>query len=219
MMRTADLFDLRHTLAKPLLERVEYPWEILWAIGDFLKALGPTLPGEEYAEISPTVWVSKSAKLYPNVYIDGPCVIGPGAEIRPGAFIRGNVLVGEGAVVGNSTEVKNAILFDGVQIPHYNYVGDSVLGYRAHMGAGAVTSNVKGDKAPVVIHAPDGEIPTGRKKLGAFLGDGAEIGCGCVLNPGSVVGKGSRIYPQVSFRGVLSEGYICKAVGEIVKIR
>jgi len=217
MIRTAELFDLEYTLAKPLLEKTQYPWESLGEIGEFLKALGPALPKEEYEEVSPTVWIAKTVKRYPNVYIEGPCIICPGAELRPGAFLRGNVLVGRDAVVGNSTELKNVILFDGVQVPHYNYVGDSVLGRKAHMGAGAVTSNVKGNKTNVVIHAPDGEIPTGRKKVGAFLGDGAEIGCGCVLNPGSVVGKNSQIYPQVSFRGVLEADSICKAADITVK--
>ncbi len=216
-MKISELYDLSHTAAKPLLEKLEYPWQALGEIGEFVKALGPTLPKEEYEEVQEQVWVHRSAKVYPNVYFEGPCIIGPETQVRPGAFLRGNILVGAKAVVGNSTELKNVILFDGVQVPHYNYVGDSILGYKAHMGAGAVTSNVKGNKTLVSIHTPEGNIDTGRKKVGAFLGDHAEIGCGAVLNPGSVIGRESQVYPQVSFRGVLAANSICKADGVIVK--
>ena len=217
MYTIQDLYDLNHTLAKPLLEQFRYPWEALSGISDFIKELGARLPEEEYDHPEEDIWIAKSAKVAKTASITGPCIIGKEADVRHCAFLRGSTLIGEKTVVGNSTELKNVILFDGVQVPHYNYVGDSVLGRKAHMGAGAVTSNVKGDKTNVVIHAPSGEIPTGRKKVGAFLGDGAEIGCGCVLNPGSVVGKGSRIYPQVSFRGVLEAECICKAADITVK--
>ena len=198
-----DLYDLTHTLAAPLLEQYQYPWEALSEIGNYIKTLGAQLPGEEYDHPEETVWIAKTAKVAPTASITGPCIIGKDAEVRHCAFIRGNALVGEGAVVGNSTELKNVILFDKVQVPHYNYVGDSILGYKAHMGAGSITSNVKSDKLPVVIKDGNEQIETGRKKVGAMLGDFVEIGCGTVLNPGSVVGRNSSVYPLSSVRGVV----------------
>ncbi len=216
MMKTAELYDLSHTAAAALLEKTEYPWEALAGIGDFIRALGPTLPEAEYDHPAEDVWIAKDAKIYPNNYIAGPCVIGRGTEVRPGAFIRGNALVGEGCVVGNSTELKNVILFDGVQVPHYNYVGDSILGWKAHMGAGSITSNVKSDKGLVVIHGAGEEVPTGRKKVGAMVGDRAEIGCNSVLNPGTVIGRDSNVYPLSSVRGVVPANSIFKSQNNIV---
>ena len=218
MVRIAALYDLSHTLAKGFLSEHTYPWEALFAIKEIIVALGHSLSKNEYDIIGEDVWISKSAQIYPNNYIEGPCIIGHNTEVRPGAFIRGSVLVGENCVVGNSTELKNCILFDNVQVTHYNYVGDSILGYKAHMGAGAVTSNVKSDKTPVVIKGLDGlKIATGRKKVGAMLGDYVEIGCGSVLNPGTIIGRGSSVYPLSSVRGVIPEGSIYKSAGDIVK--
>ena len=205
-----ELFDLSHSLSAPLFKKARYPWDVLSDLTEFL-ARGPQLLG--FRETAPSVWIHESARIAPTACISGPAVIGRGAEIRHCAFLRGSVLVGDGAVVGNSTELKNCILFDEVQVPHYNYVGDSVLGFRAHMGAGAVTSNVKGDRSPVTVHLPGMDIPTGRKKLGALIGDGAEIGCGTVLNPGTVLGRGCRIYPQLSVRGYVPGGCILKESG------
>ncbi len=215
-MRTCELFDLTHTAAAALLEATEYPWEALAGIGDFILALGKTLSPAEYDHPAEDVWLARDAKIYPNNYIAGPCIIGHGTEVRPGAFIRGNALVGDNCVVGNSTELKNVILFDNVQVPHYNYVGDSILGYRAHMGAGSVTSNVKSDKTLVVIHNGKQDIPTGRKKVGAMLGDRVEVGCGSVLNPGTVIGRDSNIYPLSSVRGTVPAGSIFKARNNVV---
>ena len=212
-----DLYDLNHTLAKPLLEQVEYPWEALGEIGDYIKKLGAQLPEADYDQPEEFVWIAKSAKVAKTASITGPCIIGKDAEVRHCAFIRGNALVGEGAVVGNSTELKNVILFDKVQVPHYNYVGDSILGYKAHMGAGSITSNVKSDKLPVVIKNGEERIETGRKKVGAMLGDFVEIGCGTVLNPGSVVGRNSSVYPLSSVRGVVPENSIYKHQGEVAE--
>ena len=216
MLKTKDLFDLSHTRAAELLAGTEYPWEALSGIKELIIALGKTLPKEEFDEVSEQVWIAKDAKIYPNNYIAGPCISGHGTEVRPGAFIRGNALVGDNCVVGNSTELKNVILFDNVQVPHYNYVGDSILGYKAHMGAGSITSNVKSDKALVVIHNQGEEIPTGRKKVGALVGDRVEVGCGSVLNPGTVVGRDSNIYPRSSVRGVIPAECIYKQGGNIV---
>lgn len=219
-LRTNELFDLTHTLAAPLLSGCEYPWQALPGIGEFILSLGASLPSEEYDQIEKHIWLHKTVKRYPNSYIAGPCVIGPGTEVRPGAFIRGNALVGAGCVVGNSTELKNVIIFDNVQVPHYNYVGDSVLGYKSHMGAGALTSNVKQDKSPVTVALPGGgRIETGLKKFGAILGDHVEVGCNSVLNPGTVVGRGSRIYPLSMVRGAVPENSIYKRAGEIAEIR
>jgi len=212
-----NLYHLKETIAAPLLEAVIYPWEALPKINAFLLELGRNLSKEEYEERGEMIWIAKSAKIAPTACINGPVIIGKGAEIRHSAFIRGNVIVGEGTVVGNSTELKNAILFNHVQVPHYNYVGDSILGYRAHMGAGSIASNVKSDKKMVVVTTPEGRIETGLKKFGAMLGDGVEVGCGSVLNPGTVVGRNSTIYPLSMVRGVVPEGSIYKKQGEIVK--
>ncbi len=214
-----ELFTLDETLARPLLEKYTYPWEALPEIGDFIVKLGETLSPEEYEERENHVWIAKSAKVAPTAFIGSNVIIGKDAEIRHCAFIRGNALVGEGAVVGNSTELKNVILFNKVQVPHYNYVGDSILGYRAHMGAGSITSNVKSDKTLVVVKTPEGEIPTGLKKFGAILGDLVEVGCGTVLNPGSIVGRESNIYPLSMVRGVIPARSIYKKQGEVVEKR
>lgn len=211
-MRISELFDLEHTLAKDYLSQFEYPWQALAGIGDFLQGLtAQDLPG--YREILPGVWAHESAKIAPTASITGPCVIGPEAEIRHCAFIRGNALVGEKAVVGNSVEIKNAILFDGVQVPHFNYIGDSILGYKAHFGAGSLTSNVRGDKALVKV----GGMETGRKKVGAFVGDFGEIGCNAVLNPGTVIGRNTQVYPTACVRGVVRSNSMYKNDGSIVK--
>ncbi len=209
------LYDLSHTLAAPLLSGVTYPWEALDGLGDFIRQLGETLPAEEYTHPAPTVWIHRTATVFDSAYLGEGIIIGPNAEVRHGAFLRGNALVGAGAVVGNSTELKNVILFDGVQVPHYNYVGDSVLGYKAHMGAGAITSNVKSDKTPVTIRTQDAVVETGRKKCGAMLGDHVEVGCGSVLNPGTVIGAHSRVYPLSSVRGAVPANSIYKKQGEI----
>lgn len=218
-LRATALFDLQHTAARPLLEACRFPWEALKEISRFIVELGPSLAEEEYDRPQENVWIHKSAEIFPNHYIAGPCVIGPHTQVRPGAFIRGSALIGAGCVVGNSTELKNVILFDGVQVPHYNYVGDSVLGYKAHMGAGAVTSNVKQDKTLIAVAAGEERVETGLKKFGAMLGDFAEIGCNAVLNPGTVIGRGSRVYPLSMVRGTVPAGAIYKRAGEIVEIR
>ncbi len=214
---TAELYDLQHTAAKELLEKTKYPWEALPEIGGFISALGKALPPDEYEQRGEEIWIHKTAKIYPNNYIAGPCIIGPETEVRPGAFIRGKALVGANCVVGNSTELKNVILFDNVQVPHYNYVGDSVLGYRSHLGAGALTSNVKSDKTPVSVRAGEERIDTGLRKFGAMVGDGVEVGCNSVLNPGTVIGKGSRVYPLSMVRGLIPAGAIFKR-GDVVEI-
>lgn len=216
-MKITELFDLEHTLAKPLLEQFDYPWEALPEIGGFIGKLGASLPTGEYANPMKGIWIHKTAKVAPTAGIIAPVIIGKGAEVRHGAFIRGNVLIGENAVVGNSTELKNVILFDGVQVPHYNYVGDSVLGYKSHMGAGSITSNVKSDKSLVKVHAEDGDIETGLKKFGAMVGDNVEVGCNSVLNPGTVIGKETTVYPLSSVRGCVDAGSIYKKQGEIVE--
>ena len=212
-----DLYDLDHTLAREYLAGFTYPWEALNGIGEMILSLGETLPGEDYEHTAENIWVARDAKVYPTATIIGPCIIGRGTEVRPGAFIRGNALVGDNCVVGNSTELKNVILFDNVQVPHYNYVGDSILGYKAHMGAGSITSNVKSDKALVVIHNQGEELPTGRKKVGALLGDRVEVGCNSVLNPGTVIGRDSNVYPVSCVRGVIPPGSIYKTGGIIVE--
>ena len=215
-LKISGLFDLSHTRAGGYLRSVEYPWQALEHIGDWIMEIGRALPPALYDHPSESVWIAKSAKVASSASVTGPCIIDEEAEVRHCAFLRGNTLIGKGAVVGNSTELKNVILFDGVQVPHYNYVGDSILGYRAHMGAGAITSNVKGDKTLVVIKAGEERLQTERKKVGAFLGDLAEIGCGCVLNPGAVIGKRTQVYPLTSVRGVLPPDSICKAQGAVV---
>ncbi len=214
-----ELFDLSHTVAAGLFAGKTYPWECLDGIADFIRALGPTLPEDRFEKRGEDIWVAKSAVIFPSACLKGPLIVDEEAEIRHCAFIRGSAVVGRHAVVGNSTELKNVVLFDNVQVPHYNYVGDSILGYKSHMGAGSITSNVKSDKTLVVIHAGQENIPTGRKKVGAMLGDNVEIGCGSVLNPGTVVGRGSNVYPLSSVRGVVPAGSIYKKAGEVVKKR
>ena len=216
MLKTRDLYDLTHTLAAEYLAGYEYPWQALKGIQDLILALGPAL-GEEYTEVAPTVWVHKTATVFPSAYLGAPCIIGPDTEVRHCAFIRGSALVGAGCVVGNSVELKNVILFDGVQVPHYNYVGDSILGHMAHMGAGSVTSNVKSDKTLVVVKNGEEKIETGLKKFGAMLGDFVEVGCNSVLNPGTVIGRHSNVYPTSCVRGMIDEGCIWKNDGTVVK--
>jgi len=218
-VKITDLYDLSHTVASEYLGGFTYPWEALAGIKDLILEIGATLDPELYEKRGEDVWISKSAKIYPNNYIAGPCIIGHNTEVRPGAFIRGSALVGENCVVGNSTELKNVILFDNVQVPHYNYVGDSILGYKSHMGAGSITSNVKSDKTLVVIKTQDKseEYRTERKKVGAMLGDFVEVGCGSVLNPGTVIGRESNIYPLSPVRGIVPEKSIYKANGNVVK--
>ena len=216
MIKTCELYDLEHTMAKSYLENYEYPWQALKGIKDLILNLGPVL-GEEYTEISPSVWAHKTAVVAPTAYLGAPCIIGANTEVRHCAFIRGSALVGENCVVGNSVELKNVILFDNVQVPHYNYVGDSILGYKAHMGAGSLTSNVKSDKTLVTVKSGDEKIETGLKKFGAMVGDFVEVGCNSVLNPGTVVGRNSNIYPTSCVRGVVPENCIWKNDGRIVK--
>ena len=214
-----ELYTLDETIAKEIFEGVTYPWEVLPKISEFIRRLGESLPKEEYDKVEEDVWIAKSAKVFESAYIHGPAIIGKNAEVRHCAFIRGNAIVGEGAVVGNSTELKNVILFNKVQVPHYNYVGDSILGFKAHMGAGSITSNVKSDKKLVVVKTSEGNIETGMKKVGAMLGDEVEVGCGTVLNPGSVVGSHTNIYPLSSVRGFVPAGSIYKKQGEVVEKR
>ena len=216
-IKIKDLYSLDETQAKDLLSECEYPWEALPKIKDFILEFAKTLSPDEYDYKGDNVWIAKSAKIYPNNYIAGPCIIGPETEVRPGAFIRGNALVGAGCVVGNSTELKNVILFNKVQVPHYNYVGDSILGYKAHMGAGSITSNVKSDKKLVVVHNEGENIETGLKKFGAMLGDNVEVGCNSVLNPGTVICKESNVYPTSCVRGVIPEKCIHKNNGTVIK--
>lgn len=216
-MTVQELYTLNETIAKDIFEGVTYPWEVLPKISSFILELGATLSEDEYEKHGEDIWVAKSAAVSPTAYIHGPAIIGKEADVRHCAFIRGNAIVGEGAVVGNSTELKNVILFNKVQVPHYNYVGDSVLGYKSHMGAGSITSNVKSDKKLVVVKTPEGNIETGMKKFGAMLGDEVEVGCGSVLNPGTVVGSHSNIYPLSSVRGFVPGGSIYKKQGEVVE--
>ena len=215
--KISNLYNLDETIAKDLFEGATYPWEVLPKISAFILQLGSTLSEEEYEKIGEDVWIARSATVAPTAYIHGPAIIGKNAEVRHCAFIRGNAIVGEGAVVGNSTELKNVVLFNKVQVPHYNYVGDSILGYKAHMGAGSITSNVKSDKKLVVVKAGEEKIETGLKKFGAMLGDRVEVGCGSVLNPGTVIGHDSNIYPLSSVRGVVPAGSIYKKQGEVVE--
>ncbi len=217
MTEITELLDLSRTRAAALFEGRTYPWEVLDGIGDFIRALGPSLPAEEFEQVSEGVWIAKDATVFPSAYIGAPCIIDHGAEVRHGAFIRGSAIVGKNAVVGNSVELKNVVLFDNVQVPHYNYVGDSVLGYKAHMGAGSITSNVKSDKSPVVVKEPGQPHETGRKKFGAVLGDQVEVGCNSVLNPGTVLGRRASVYPCSCVRGVVPEDHIYKDKEHIVK--
>lgn len=212
-----NLYDLDHTIAKPLLQNYTYPWEVLPHIGEFIIELCKTLSLDEYDIVNENIYISKTAKVAPNVTLNGPAIICDGAEIRTGAFIRGNVIIGKNCVAGNSCEFKNAILFDNVQVPHFNYVGDSILGHRSHMGAGSITSNVKSDKTLVRVRCADEVIETGLKKFGAMLGDSVEVGCNSVLNPGTVIGKNSNIYPLSSVRGVVPANSIFKTGGKIVE--
>ena len=215
MVTIQELYDLEHTQAKSYLEQFTYPWEALKGIKDFIVQLGSTL-GDEYREVSPQVWVHETATVAPTAFLGAPCIIGAGTEVRHCAFIRGSALVGENCVVGNSVELKNVILFDNVQTPHYNYVGDSILGYKSHMGAGSVTSNVKSDKTLVVVKDGKEQIPTGLKKFGAMLGDYVEVGCNSVLNPGTVIGRHTNIYPTSCVRGVVPANHIWKTGGVVV---
>ena len=212
-----DLFDLTHTMASEYLKGFTYPWEALTGISNLICVLGKNLPADEYDKVGENVWIAKDATVFPSAYIGGPCIIGHNTEVRHCAFIRGSALVGDNCVIGNSTELKNVIIFDNVQVPHYNYVGDSILGFKSHMGAGSITSNVKSDKLPVVIKNEGEEITTGRKKIGAMLGDRVEVGCNSVLNPGTVIGRDSNVYPTSCVRGVVPENSIYKGKGNIVK--
>ena len=215
-MKIAELLDTTHTIAAELFEGKTYPWEVLDEIKPFILKLGETLPEDEFEHPAEGIWIAKDAKVFPSAYIGAPCIIDQGAEIRHCAFIRGSAIVGKGAVVGNSTEVKNAILFDGVQIPHFNYCGDSILGYKAHMAAGVITSNVKSDKTNVSIRTDEGRIETGLRKLGALVGDFVEIGCNTVLNPGTVIGRNTMVYPLSRVRGIIPAGHIYKSETQIV---
>lgn len=216
MMKTVDLYDLSYSAAGEYLKQYEYPWQALAGIKNLILDLGAKL-GDEYTEVAPTVWVHKTAKVAPTAFLGAPCIIGAGTEVRHCAFVRGSALVGENCVVGNSVELKNVILFDNVQVPHYNYVGDSILGYKSHMGAGSLTSNVKSDKTLVVVKNGEEKFETGLKKFGAMLGDFVEVGCNSVLNPGTVIGRNSNIYPTSCVRGVVPEGSIWKTGGIVVK--
>ena len=214
MYTISDLYDLTHTAAADYLSQFTYPWEALKGIRDMILELGSRL-GDDYTEVSPQVWVHSTAKVAPTAFLGSPCIIGPGTEVRHCAFVRGSALVGENCVVGNSVELKNVILFDNVQVPHYNYVGDSILGYKSHMGAGSLTSNVKSDKTLVVVKSADEQIPTGLKKFGAMLGDFVEVGCNSVLNPGTVIGRNTSIYPTSSVRGAIPADSIFKSQHDI----
>ena len=219
MLTIQELFDLSHSMAGEFLKGFTYPWEALPHIKDEILRLIGTLPKDEYTEVAPQVWVHNSVTIAPTASLTGPAIIGPNTQVRIGAFIRGSVLVGADCVVGNSVELKNVIIFDHVQVPHYNYVGDSILGYSSHMGAGAVTSNIKSDRTNVVVRDGEERFETGLRKMGAILGDSVEIGCNSVLNPGTVIGPGSRVYPLSSVRGVIPPRHIYKNSGEIVKMR
>lgn len=212
-----NLYNLEETIAKALLEDLTYPWEALPKINEFIIELGKKLDKEIYEERGENIWIAKSANIYSTAYIKGPAIIGENAEVRHCAFIRGNAIVGNNTVVGNSTELKNVILFNNVQVPHYNYVGDSILGYKAHMGAGSITSNVKSDKKLVIVKSGKNSIETGLKKFGAMIGDKVEVGCGSVLNPGAIIGKNTNIYPLSSVRGVVSANSIYKNQNEIIE--
>lgn len=214
--RIEKMYDLEHTQAKSLLMQAEYPWEVLGQIKNYIVELGSTLSEEEYKKVGENVWIHRTAKVAPTAFINGPAIIGPGTEVRHCAFIRGSALVGADCVVGNSTELKNVILFDRVQVPHYNYVGDSILGYHAHMGAGSITSNIKADQTSVLIRFDDQVYDTGLRKMGAMLGDWADIGCNSVLNPGTVIGSHTNVYPLSMVRGAVPAGSIYKKAGEVV---
>lgn len=214
--KISEMYDLKETIAAKLFEGATYPWEVLPKIKDFILELGAQLPKDRFTEVKEQVWVANSANVYPTAFINGPAIIDEEAEVRHCAFIRGNAIVGKHCVVGNSTELKNVVLFNNVQVPHYNYVGDSILGYKSHMGAGSITSNVKSDKTLVVVKAPDEEIATGMKKFGAMLADHVEVGCNSVLNPGTVIGRNTNVYPTSMIRGVIPADSIVKKNGVIV---
>ncbi|MGI6546626.1 MAG: UDP-N-acetylglucosamine pyrophosphorylase [Fastidiosipilaceae bacterium] len=216
-LKTTELFDLSHTLAKEYLSEFEMPWDAIPGIADCIKAIGRTLSPDEFDHPAEDVWISKQATVFESAYITGPCIILAGTEVRHCAFIRGSALVGENCVVGNSTELKNVILFNNVQVPHFNYVGDSILGYRSHMGAGSITSNVKADQSEICVNGECPKIETGLKKMGAIIGDGVEIGSNSVLNPGTIIGKNSTIYPLSMVRGTVPKNVIYKTNGETVK--
>ena len=218
-MTISKMYDLNETIAKDLFKGVTYPWEILPKISEFIVKLGESLPSEEYDKVGDNIWIAKDAKVFDSAYINGPVIIDHGAEVRHCAFIRGNAIVGKNCVVGNSTELKNVILFNNVQVPHYNYVGDSILGYKAHMGAGSITSNVKSDKTNVTIMIGDDKIETGLKKMGAMLGNNVEVGCNSVLNPGTVIGQQTNVYPLSMVRGYVPAKSIYKKRGEVVEKR
>ena len=216
MIRITDLFDLEHTIAADYLKGFEYPWEALSGIKQLIIDLGKKLDPQEYTEVSENVWIHKTAKVFPSAYIGGPCIIGPETEVRHCAFIRSSALVGRHCVIGNSVEIKNAVIFDDCQVPHFNYVGDSILGYHAHLGAGSITSNIKADKKNILIHS-DEDIVTGLRKVGAMLGDWADVGYNCVLNPGVIIGRHTNVYPSSCVRGVIPADSIYKTGGVIVK--
>ncbi|MDD5948225.1 MAG: UDP-N-acetylglucosamine pyrophosphorylase [Lachnospiraceae bacterium] len=215
-LKISNLYTLQETMAKELMEQYEYPWEVLPHIGEFIMELGPKLPKEEYEQRGENIWIHKTATVFDSAYINGPCIIGRDTQVRQCAFIRGNALVGENCVVGNSTELKNVILFNVVQVPHYNYVGDAILGFHSHMGAGSITSNVKSDKTKVTVKTPEGRIETGLKKFGAMIGDYVEVGCNSVLNPGTVIGSHTNVYPLSMVRGYVPANSIFKRQDEIV---
>ena len=216
-VKIKNLYNLEETIAKDIFEDLTYPWEVLPKIKEFIITLGERLNKDDYEKVGENIWIAKTAKVAPTAYINGPAIIGKNAEIRHCAFIRGNAIVGENAVVGNSTELKNVILFNNVQVPHYNYVGDSILGYKSHMGAGSITSNVKSDKQLVVVKNGEEKIETGLKKFGCMIGDNVEVGCGSILNPGSIIEKNTNIYPLSSVRGVIPPNSIYKKQGEVVE--
>lgn len=217
MIKIRDMYSLDETIAADLFKDKDYPWEVLKSIGEFIVELGNKLPEDEYRKVGDNIWIAKDAKVFDSAYINGPCIIDHDSEVRQCAFIRGNAIVGKNCVVGNSTELKNVVLFNNVQVPHYNYVGDSVLGYKSHMGAGSITSNVKSDKTLVTVKCNDEKIETGLKKFGAMLGDNVEVGCNSVLNPGTVVGPNSNIYPLSMVRGVVPANSIFKKADNVVE--
>ena len=216
-MTVAKMYNLNETIAKDIFEGVTYPWEVLPKISDFIVKLGETLPADEYDKVGENMWIAKSAKVFESAYIHGPAIIGKDAEVRHCAFIRGSAIIGKNCVIGNSTEVKNSIIFDEVQIPHYNYVGDSILGFRSHLGAGAITSNVKNDKSNVEVNFALGKMDTKLRKFGAIVGDFSQIGCNSVLNPGTIIGRNCSIYPLSNVRGLVNENSIYKAPGKVVQ--
>lgn len=217
-VKISELFDTNKTIAKNIFEGLDFPWEVLSKIHDYIIELGNSLPEDKFYKQGENVWIANSAKIYPNVYIEGPCIIDEEAEVRPSAFIRGNAIVGKKVVVGNSTELKNVILFDGVQVPHFNYVGDSILGYQSHLAAGVITSNLKGDKSLVQIKEGNEKVDTNIKKVGAFIGDNVEVGCNSVLSPGTVLGRNVRVYPLSFVRGVVKENSLYKDKDHVIDL-